>query len=480
MKKMSTHPLHTIRCQHNLTITKLAEEAKIGASTIWRAEHSYPINAESRRRLCDYFGLTSQQLGLIHYTEQNISSDVRQGSFADQLLLQLESSLPTLKPMPAHQHIPDYGGSSEFSGSLNMQQTRYTQKPGVELLHSVGHLALLLDNRQNIDSMFDLLRVIFVGVQGLPTSLLYQIFASNEPHLHAVDHMMTQEERVRMAESLNKSIEQAWHFFHVSGSSQVFTVGQSLLYLVDRIHPLLPQDYCYSFHAAIYNLIGSALFSQGQYDVALRFHESAYKAAFDISDILNQAQSLNWQAIIAHAQQRYSDAIQLIEAALQLIEGNSHTEYQRLQAHLLADLAYNASFLGKRALAQEKLNASANFLKNLDPNEEFDQACWHQFAGDCMLLDRQYTPAIWHLERSLSQLPSHWLTRRVLTLIPLAKAYAFTQEKEASLATAKQAAIAMRTLDSTNLMQYFLEYLHLLEEIFPQDEQVHEFVMSIR
>ena len=333
MNKMSTHPLHTIRCQYNLTITKLAEEARIGASTIWRAEHNYPINAESRRRLCDYFGLTSQQLGLIHYTEQTISSDARQVSLADQLFLQLESSIPTLRPVPTHQNILDY------DGALTTQQTRYAQKPGVELLHTVGHLALLLDNRQNIDSMFDLLRVIFVGVQGLPPPLLYEIFAAREPHLQAVGYTMRQEERVRMAESLNKCIDEAWHFFHFSGSSQVFTVGQSLLYLVDRIHTLLPQDYCYSFHAAIYNLIGSALFSQGQYDVALRFHESAFKAASDISDILNQAQSLNWQAIIAHAQQRYGDDIQLIEAALHLIDGNPSKEYQRLQAHLLSYMA---------------------------------------------------------------------------------------------------------------------------------------------
>src|ERR1700737_508394 len=52
MKKGEMHPLRTARCQHNLTIVELAEEAKVGASTIWRAEHHYSINAEYRRRLC--------------------------------------------------------------------------------------------------------------------------------------------------------------------------------------------------------------------------------------------------------------------------------------------------------------------------------------------------------------------------------------------------------------------------------------------
>ena len=349
---------------------------------------------------------------------------------------------PTLKTTLVYPGLPGY------DGLVFTQPGSPVHKPGVELLHTVGHLALLLDSRQSIDGMFDLLRVIFLGLQGLPPSLMQDILSSHESSTISVgSYKLSHEERVRIAEGLNKSIEQAWHFFHVSGTSQVFMVGQALLYLVERIHPFLPLDCHNSFYAVIYNLIGSALFSQGQYDVALQFHQDAYKAALEMSDTFNQAQSLNWQAIIAHAQQRYSDAMELIESAVSLVEGKADKDSQRLQAHLLADLAYNASCLGKRALAQEKLNRSADFLKNLDPNEEFDQASWHQFAGDCMLLDRQYNPAIWHLERSLSQLPSHWLQRRVLTLIPLAKAYAFTHEKEASLATARQAATAMRTLE---------------------------------
>src|SRR5690348_8994766 len=65
MKATHPHPLRLARCRHNLTINQLAEEARVGASTIWRAEHAYPISAESRRRLCAFFGLTSQELGLV-------------------------------------------------------------------------------------------------------------------------------------------------------------------------------------------------------------------------------------------------------------------------------------------------------------------------------------------------------------------------------------------------------------------------------
>lgn len=65
MKKIYTHPLRRVREQHNLTIEKLAEAAKLGAKTVWNAEHNHPVSAESRQRLCNYFHMTSLELGLI-------------------------------------------------------------------------------------------------------------------------------------------------------------------------------------------------------------------------------------------------------------------------------------------------------------------------------------------------------------------------------------------------------------------------------
>lgn len=64
MRKAATHPLRTARTRYNLTIEQLAQETSMSTATIWRAEHNYSINAESRRRLCTYFGMTSQELGL--------------------------------------------------------------------------------------------------------------------------------------------------------------------------------------------------------------------------------------------------------------------------------------------------------------------------------------------------------------------------------------------------------------------------------
>lgn len=67
MKQKNAHPLRIARTQRRLTMNKLAEELKIGSATIWRAEHDQPISAESRRRICAYFGMTSQELGLLKH-----------------------------------------------------------------------------------------------------------------------------------------------------------------------------------------------------------------------------------------------------------------------------------------------------------------------------------------------------------------------------------------------------------------------------
>jgi transcriptional regulator with XRE-family HTH domain len=65
MNVKSTHPLRAICKRDNLTIEKLAEATGLGTTTVWRAFNGKPINAHSRQQLCDYFGMTSEELGLV-------------------------------------------------------------------------------------------------------------------------------------------------------------------------------------------------------------------------------------------------------------------------------------------------------------------------------------------------------------------------------------------------------------------------------
>ena len=457
MKTTSLHPLRIVRCQNNLTTVRLAEEAKVGASTIWRAEHSYAVNAESRRRLCEYFGLTSQELGLLNPLRKSSGElENRPEQFDEQLypVTRKEgSSITPDSPMDA----PD--------------------KAGTWLLSEAKQIATLFDASWTLDTALETLRIVLLSMQDMPSEIRQCLLQSgmtiNTKHI-------TEEKRRQLTDALDKSIKHSWQIFHTSSPRHVTILGHALLQMVQQTHTFLQPDSRHGFYSTIYNLIGSGFYFQNEYEAARQAHTNAYRAALEGHDIWNQAQSLNWQAIISNAYGHHREAIYYIEDALSLLKEKNEAEHLRLRGHLLANWAYNASMLGEQSSVAENLEASGIFTEHLDPNEEFDLVRWHQMAGECMVINQQYTQAIHHLNQSLEQLPPQWLERRILTLIPLAKAYAHKRERDASIAVAKQAVTAIDTVSSVMLQQRFAEYLHILHDAFPHDKQVSEFVTSIK
>lgn len=65
MNRTQQHPLRTLRERHNLSIQALADATHLSKRTILRAEQGYSLHPESRRILCDYFGASPQELGLL-------------------------------------------------------------------------------------------------------------------------------------------------------------------------------------------------------------------------------------------------------------------------------------------------------------------------------------------------------------------------------------------------------------------------------
>lgn len=454
MSDANLHPLRVARFARNLTIEQLAEEAKVGASTIWRAEHNYPINAESRRRLCVYLGMSSQELGFCGKPRHS------------------PHKLVFIDPSPQQgDDIP----TTITADMLNSSALREKQ-PGNILLLQARELIPLLNDGWSLETLMESLYIVLQSIQDISCATRKELFRGSE--IVRREQLISEEERARICNALDKSIAQSWQFFHIASPGQVLAVSQAQLQLVRHLQSVLPRSRLAIFYAATYNLIGAAFHSLGHYPEAQRTHEQAYAAALEGGDIWNQAQSLNWQAIDANVQGYYRQAMIHIEAALHLLTDKEDKDFLRLRAHLLADWAYNASLLQEQHLAQQKLADSANFLRDLDPNEEFDQARWHQLAGDCDLLDHRYDEAINHLEQALTQIPAQWLTRRLLTLIPLAEAYARKNERDQSIAMAKQAATVLSNMNSPMLQRRFAAYQHTLSELFPEDRQVKAFLTS--
>jgi tetratricopeptide (TPR) repeat protein/transcriptional regulator with XRE-family HTH domain len=475
MEANYVHPLRVARSRRNLTIEHLAEAAKVGASTVWRAEHAYPINAESRRRLCAFLGMTSDELGLVVDRREKGIVEIRPGDSLE------PASAPTARPAQAPAGFP------HATEGVFFPSTKPLAEPDMGAwLASVGSdLSALFDAGWTLDSILDSLRVVLQGAQGLTAPVRRVLFqAAGAAMLHQMplptrEHL-SQEERERLGEGMRKSVASGWQLFHTAPPAQVLVVAQAQLYLLQQTHLFIEHDLRCSLYAALYDLIGAAFLLQGHHTAAQRAYEKAYIAALEGGDIWNMAQSLNWQSIVANGDGQYADAINSIEAALRLLVHSQGEDYQRLKAHLLADWAYNAALLRDHQVMQEKLEASGTFLEGLGLNEEFDLARWHQITGNCLVLFHNYSAAIHHLEHSLEQLPPQWVARRLLTLMPLAEAYARQQERDASIATGERLALLLPAADSTMLNQRFLEYQQILSKTFPHDSQVRAFITGTR
>lgn len=471
MRKAATHPLRTARTRYNLTIEQLAQETSMSTATIWRAEHNYSINAESRRRLCTYFGMTSQELGLAITPERGQKK---------LLTTRAASSSPTLAPAHLHEldhtnTYPRHEGHATHTTATPIATTPFQEQTGLWLILGASQLSSAFEQQWTPETLFESLHIVSQSLRGMPTSVHLALQHYGIGSLHLKEHMSASE-CFQLQESFTHSVNQAWQFSHASRPEQVLAVGHALRMLLDYIHTLLPPRIHAIFSASIYNLIGSALHHLDASEAEEQMYARAYAAASEAQDPWHQAQSRNWQAIAANFAGRYSRAIQYIEEAYRLIEELEGEEFLCSKAHLLANWAYNAAILQDYAIVQEKLEASGQLLKALTPNDEFDAATWHQIAGNCTLMNGRYNEAITHFEQSLAQFPEHWRSRRALTLIPLAEAYAKKREKEASLVIAQEAASEVHTLSSKMLMNRLLEYQHVLIEAFPRDPGVRKFI----
>ncbi len=479
MAQKRHHPLRNARSQRNLTIKQLAEAAKIGASTIWRAEHGYMIGADSRQRLCAYFSMTSRELGLaepdppvspttepLDVAFPNVSIDI------PKTLTGGNAPLFILNP-----HLDLH--------PLLSQQNTISSEQQVSTWLTLGscNLASLFDAGWTLEAILDSLRVTLQGVQGMPGPMrntLLQMSGSALLHTIAqpVNDHLSEEERYRLWQSLEKSIDEGWHLFHKAPPAQVLVVAQTLLTLVQQAHSFLPPDVRPSLYAATYNLLGASLLFQGHYGPARRAHEKAQIAALEGANLWAMAQSLNWQAIASQIRGHFQDAILSIEAALRLLGQREDVPSIRLRAHLLADWAYNSANLPEHTRLQEKLDASANMVRPLELNEEFDILQWQQIAGSCFLLRGKYNDAIHLLEQSLSQLPERWLVRHLLTLFPLAESYARAGEREASLEAGSRITALLEKVDAGMFHLRFGEYYQTLRATFPNDQRIHAFIVQ--
>ncbi len=472
------HPLRQARRQRNLTMDQLAEAARVGAATVWRAEDGRVISAESRQRLCAYLGMTAQELGLSEV--EPVASQPLQSSptlFLSPSLQHSKTALATHFPNLQVISAPGLAAPlSQQSGAILEQQLSTWFTLGS------SYLAALFEAGWTPEAILNALRAVLPGFQGMPGTMRKTLLhmsgsAPLETSILSTGGHLSPGEQQHLADSLSKSVDDGWHLFHQAPPAQVMILAQTLLTLVQQSHSFLSHETRPMLYTSTYNLFGATLLFQGHYEAARRAHEKAQIAALEGANPWAMAQSLNWQAIVAQVCGHFQEAMQLIEAALRLLGQRDDEPGLRLRAHLLADWAYNAAHLPGETRVQEHLEASAHLVKPLQLDEEFDYLQWQQITGSCFLLRGKYSKAISLLEQSLARLPAPWMVRHLLTLFPLAEAYARAGERDASIETGTRITTLLLAQEDARMFHLrWGEYRQILQATFPHDQRIQQFL----
>ncbi len=246
---------------------------------------------------------------------------------------------------------------------------------------------------------------------------------------------------------------------------------------LNQHHAVLSPDVLLPYYSLTYRLIGATHHRRGDYEEALCAHNSAYLAALDGGDVWNMAESRSWQAYGMTALGRHSDSLQTIEAALRLLSGQANPDSTRLRARLFSSAASMAAALGDAKQADAMLHASEALLDQLPGlHEEFDRVAWLESAGVCALRLRRLELAITTLRQALSEVPTHWIARRVFTTIALSTALACARDRDGAIAVAREVIPQLQAAQSRELTQHFTGFLYNgLPANFPNDKVSQHF-----
>lgn len=482
------HPLRKARRTHKnrmLTQEELAHLTGLSKSTIERAERGEPVSWYTQQQLCDFFEKTAQELGLIgEECEDGEEVLSEQRSMRGVAALPISQSMQTLQAGGAS--VPTiltrYQPVNTF---LDGDETSPEQALGVWLARGASDLAGLFDEGWTLENLLGSLEVVLKGVQAMPKfnrrKLLQLGAAAVVSGIPVVDGKhVSVEEKTQLHSALAESIAAGWRLFHTAGNAQVLAVGQAQLFLIQQNHSILYPRFRSMFYSSTYNMLGRALHHQEHYQDALEAHTNAHVAAMGTGDAWYIVQSLICQADSYQALGLYSEAIEVIEEALHTIGNPNDEERIRSKAHLLACWADNAMSMKDHRTAQKKLEASAMYLDQISPNEEFDRASWLQLAGKNALMSQDFQTAIEHFENALAELPTHWILRGVGILVPLAMAYARAGEQNKSLEVARKAIPVISAVNAPMTNKHFTEYIRYDLSPIAQDSNISMFVKDVR
>ena len=368
---------------------------------------------------------------------------------------------------------------------LNEQDSPLEQQLGAWLALETCNIGSLFDAGWTLDAILESMRVLLQGVQGLPPTMRRKLVQVGSAVVMNKVEMPTgtsisEESRVHLSVALSGSIIEGWQLFQKMDILQVLSISKALLTMVQQCHMVLPLQERSLFYSSVYNLIGVALHLQERHQEALASHVNAHIAALAAGNSYEIVQCLIAQSNCYRGLGHYVNAISVLEEAYRLIGNSTEEQIVRTKAHLLSCWANNLMMMGDYKLAQEKLEASQEYLNEIQPNENFDRAAWMLISGQYELLKQHSAEALHIFEEALYQLPQKWMLRRAMTTVGVTRAYARLGEYEKSISIAEELVPMMKRLNVPMINRWFLEYLqHDLLETFPNHKKVQMFANSM-
>ncbi len=424
-----------------------------------------------QERMCLIYGLAADQLGFMDapvLSNPNQSSGVsalaRSSTTGQQVILS-QPMPPVTKAMtmPFTSVVPREQIQAIDVLTGGTQHTPDEQL-GAWLTLGANHLSILLDTGWSSEQLLDAVRVVLQGVQGLPAMTRRKLLQlSGAASIIGItlltgDHV-SEEERIRLTQALGKSIIDGWKLFHTISTDLLFTIAEAQLFMMQQVHALhIPSVRC-MFYSSIYRLKGAALFFLARYNEAMKAFDQSYIAGLEANDPWNMAESLSWQGGIWKACGMQARAIQTTEAALRLTYGYEETKSLPLRARLFAHWAESAALLHQPGIMREKLEASADLLKCLETNDEFDFPSWKQYRAVCNFYIGEVEAADRYFQQALEDMKPDWILQKGYTLLLQAQARLKMGEIDRSITAAHTALPFIARIDSPLINRGLMDYV---------------------
>jgi tetratricopeptide (TPR) repeat protein len=133
-----------------------------------------------------------------------------------------------------------------------------------------------------------------------------------------------------------------------------------------------------------------------------------------------------------------------------------------LQARLLAHWAESAALLHQPDIMMEKLEGSADLLKCLGTNDEFDYPTWQQYRAICYFYSGDVAVADRYFQQALEEMKPDWVLQKGYTLLLQARTRLKMGEIDRSIIAAHASLPFIATINSPLINRGLMDYVQEL------------------